>query len=262
MKRLIILVTMFLCAIGTFAQTYSDDKPIVAVDYFTASTMWARQYAVRLRDLVMGSYSKSNRIDIIDLERADGSAAVEQYVLYGSIDKMRCDGSRDRSGDKSYKASINYTLKLVDARTKKLLVQRSYLSEWSHKTYDEAINRALEFTSDQLKAFLEASFPLQGRILEMVEADKTGTKAAKVYIDLGTAEGMTKGQKMDVMMAVNIAGETTMKIVGTLTAKSVLSENRTLCKVNDGGDVIMNGLKNGKKIIVRTRMAHSFLSNY
>ena len=50
-----------------------------------------------------------------------------------------------------------------------------------------------------------------------------------------------------------MAGEISEKEIGTLTAVEVMSATRTLCKVNNGGDVIANNLASNVEMTIKSR---------
>ena len=82
-----------------------------------------------------------------------------------------------------------------------------------------------------------------------------------MYIDLGSARGIVKGQKFSVYLETDIAGEIARTEIGSLNAEEVLSANRTLCKVTKGGEEVLKAANEGQKLIVISRKARTFLDN-
>ena len=73
-----------------------------------------------------------------------------------------------------------------------------------------------------------------------------------VYINLGTSNGIKKGQKFDVAIMKDVAGEQVAKNIGTLTAIEV-SDTKTLCKVNSGEVDIFTSVNSGIDTAIKTR---------
>jgi hypothetical protein len=77
-------------------------------------------------------------------------------------------------------------------------------------------------------------------------------KALTVYINLGASNGIKKGQKFDVAIMKDVAGEQVAKNIGTLTATEV-SDTKTLCKVNSGEVDIFSSVNSSVDMVVKTR---------
>ena len=77
--------------------------------------------------------------------------------------------------------------------------------------------------------FVDEYFKMKGTIVQIESTKKD--KAQTVYIDLGTKRGVQKGQKFIVYIEMDIAGELSLKEVGRLNVKEVLSGTRSLCTV-------------------------------
>lgn len=77
-------------------------------------------------------------------------------------------------------------------------------------------------------------------------------KALTVYINLGASNGIKKGQKFDVAIMKDVAGEQVAKNIGTLTATEV-SDTKTLCKVNSGEVDIFTSVNSGIDTAIKTR---------
>lgn len=118
-------------------------------------------------------------------------------------------------------------------------------------TRDEAIAKTCDYAKNSMDNFVNETFPIEGLILKVETVKKD--KAQTVYIDLGNAQGVTDGQRFNVFLETDIAGEIGRTEIGALSAKEVVSAQRTLCKVTKGGKEIQEAFQKGQKLIVISR---------
>ena len=118
-------------------------------------------------------------------------------------------------------------------------------------TPDEAIIKTLDYVVISMDDFVDEYFKMKGTIVQIESTKKD--KAQTVYIDLGTKRGVQKGQKFIVYIEMDIAGELSLKEVGRLNVKEVLSGTRSLCTVSKGGEEIMKASKEENKLIILSR---------
>jgi len=122
----------------------------------------------------------------------------------------------------------------------------------------DAVSEACRMVRLNMNKMMEKVFPLTGTIVMIDE--KKDDEAESVYINLGSSNGLKKNQKFDVKIIQEVAGEMVPKTIGTLTAKEV-NANRTLCKVNDGGEEILSLSTSGVEMLVNSREKKGFLKN-
>ena len=101
-----------------------------------------------------------------------------------------------------------------------------------------------------MNKMVETVFPVKGVILMVDES--SNNKAKTVYISIGADNGIKKGQKFDVTVIRDVAGDKVLKTIGTVTAKEVGS-TKTLCSVNDGEEDILANSTSGIEMAVNTR---------
>ena len=94
-----------------------------------------------------------------------------------------------------------------------------------------------------------------GSVIEIAEAKKD--EAKKVYIDLGSDLGITKGQKFDVREEREIAGRKINKVIGELKVESVEAGDISLCKVTKNGKAIQAAFNEGKTLSIITKVDNS-----
>lgn len=103
-----------------------------------------------------------------------------------------------------------------------------------------------------MEDFINKYLKVSGKILEVAEVKKDNAK--KVYIDLGPALGVTKGQKFDVLEEKIIAGHKVKKAIGELKLESVEADDLSLCKVTKNGKAIQAALLAGKALTIITKV--------
>ena len=165
-----------------------------------------------------------------------------QYLIQGNITSMQGVKKTDSKGKTYYQGSVSYTLKIVDPSNGTLKGTQTFTHEGLTgnigDTPDEAIIKTLDYVVISMDDFVDEYFKMKGTI---------------VYIDLGTKRGVQKGQKFIVYIEMDIAGELSLKEVGRLNVKEVLSGTRSLCTVSKGGEEIMKASQEEKKLIILSR---------
>lgn len=284
MKKLTLTLLVCLFTLGINAQS-TEGKPVVYIEYFSFPNNVSNALQEALRNKVIEGIKATNKVELRDVasqpelkreeeRRKDASAMADatartsemrtlgaNYIITGDIATMEAPPKKDDKGNIYYKGVIKWTIKVIDASNGTLKSTKSFdhsgLTGRSGETQEKAIASTCDYAKIGMKDFVDEAFPIEGAILKV--EDEKGTKAQTVYIDLGNARGISKGQKFTVYLETEIAGETARTEIGALSAQEVISANRTLCKVTKGGDTINKKMKEGQKLIVVSRRAITFL---
>ena len=175
-----------------------------------------------------------------------------KYLIQGNITSMQGIKKTDSKGKPYYKGSVSYTLKIVDPSNGTLKGTQAFSHEGLTgsigDTPEEAIIKTLDYAKISMDDFVNENFKIQGTIVQVESTKKD--KAQTVYVDLGTKRGIQKGQKFTVYIEMDIAGELSLKEIGRLNVKEVLSGARSLCSVSKGGEEIMRATKEERKLII------------
>lgn len=267
-----------------FAQQVT--KQVVNVEDFSNQSGCNANEVEIVRNNVINSLQATKRIIVVDLkqqnlvkaeaERRKSEAAMNDnhevaeitqlnanYIIRGVVNSIDTQTRRSEYKGKvsvSWTTELKYTIQLIDPSTG--ATQNSYNYSASATSYDNASDSrrdAVANSAKNMKKFIEDAFPVKGTILQVAEGDSK--KAKTVYINLGTDQGIQKGQKFVVYAVVDVAGEKSEKEIGTLTAAEVMSATRTLCKVNNGGDVIAANLASNAEMTIKTRATKGFFAN-
>lgn len=272
-------------AIGVSFSAFAQ-KDVVLVDYFKYASGVDAAHVANLRTKVMAGIAETNRLQIVDIVTQSNMATEEErrkaesamndetarnsimqtlgakYIITGDVTTMSCTKETDKDGNVTYYGNLTWTIKIIESSNGVI----KYTKTFTHQsgggfgltqntgigyTYEEAILQTCNEVQKQMEKVVEEAFPIEGSLIKIETTKKN--KAETVYIDLGTAHGIEKGQDFDIFIEVDIAGELSRKNIGSLVAKEVLSANRTLCNVSKGGDLIVEADANGQKLIVVTR---------
>lgn len=279
MKNILLLLSFCLIPMLGHAQTNEDGKESVYIDYFSHPREISKNLAEALRNKIIEGIQKMNRVELIDVDsnealkaeakrRQETSAMGDaiarseamttlgaKYLIQGNITSMKGIQKTDSKGKTYYKGSVSYTLKIVDPSNGTLkntqVFSHDGLTGSTGDTPEEAIIKTLDYAKISMDDYVNENFKINGTIVQVESTKKD--KAQTVYIDLGTKRGIQKGQKFTVFIEMDIAGELSLKEIGRLNVKEVLSGTRSLCSVNKGGEMIMKATKEEKKLVIISR---------
>ncbi|WP_234395710.1 penicillin-binding protein activator LpoB [Bacteroides sp. Marseille-P3684] len=277
LKTLMLTLSWLLGFFTMYGQV--KEKPVVFVDYFDAPSNANKALIETLRGKVIEGIQETQRLQVIDVashaelkdeaERRKSESAMgdmtartsemrtlgADYIITGTIATMTATEQRDSDNKLYYKGSIHWTIKVIDAATGTLKTTQTFdhsgFTGSRGDTRNEAIAKTCDYAKNSMDNFVNETFPIEGLILKVETVKKD--KAQTVYIDLGNAQGVTDGQRFNVFLETDIAGEIGRTEIGALSAKEVVSAQRTLCKVTKGGKEIQEAFQKGQKLIVISR---------
>ncbi len=288
MRNLLLAALACLFVPGLNAQV-QNAKPVVYIEYFTAPDNLNETFTEALRSKVIEGIQATNRVELRDVasqaelskeaERrkaesamADETARMSEmrtlganFIITGDISIMEAAKKTDDEGKVSYKGTVRWSIKVIDASDGTLRITRSFdhsgITGKTGESPEQAILKTCDYAKISMGDFVDDTFPIEGTLLKVESLSKRKDKAQTVYIDLGSARGIVKGQKFSVYLETDIAGEIARTEIGSLNAEEVLSANRTLCKVTKGGEEVLKAANEGQKLIVISRKARTFLDN-
>lgn len=277
---------LFLSLLAVFALTTSyAQKEVVVVENFGSTDQFGDGDVTIIRNQVIAALQNTKRVILIDVKnqeaqakeairRASEEAASDNravsdigtmaanYILKGYLNtitvttKYREDYKTKQKVPYAY-AELNYTITLIDPATGATVSTRPCkITAESDNSNQEARAKAINNSGPGLASFIEECFPIKGKVLQIAE-EKNG-KAKSVYIDLGSEAGLTTGQMFDVYEIVDIAGERSESVIGSIKCVEVMSGKRALCKVSSGGDIISTKLAGNKELTIKSRARNSW----
>ncbi len=197
------------------------------------------EYSEAVKASVVSGLDNARRLTIIE-GAPDGIG--HDYILSGSISNISTTSKIDPpakkggTGNEYYKALISVTVNLSDAQSAEMIDSHIFsVSDndlgWMGSR-ERAMDGALKALSYKVTTYYNAIFPLYASIIERGEIDKDKQKT--VYVDLGTANGVSEGMQFDVYTVKTIAGKEAKTEIGRLKISKVMGDDISLCKVNKG----------------------------
>ena len=286
MRNLLLAVMLCFFVLGLNAQD-QNGKPVVYIEYFTSPDNLDETFVEALRNKVIEGIQATNRVELRDVasqaelrkeaeRRKEESAMADEtarmsemrtlganFIITGDISMMDATKRIDDKGKVSYKGTVRWSIKVIDASDGTLRTTRNFdhsgITGKTAESSKKAILKTCDYAEVSMSDFVDDTFPIEGMVLKVETLNKKKTKAQTVYIDLGSVCGIVVGQKFSVFLETDIAGEIARTEIGSLNAEEVLSANRTLCKVTKGGDAVLKAVNDGQKLIVVSRKARTFL---
>lgn len=272
--------------IACFAQSETAGKETVYIDYFTKSSDVNSSDVETLRNKIIEGFSATQRVTVIDVASneilkaealrrqessamGDATARKEEMstlgagsLIQGHVASIITTRKKDSDGNVSYESTVKFTIKIVDASTGTLTATESFDNLGIDDTAETSVARCLDISNASINKFVQKYFKVEGTIVQVKDVkEKKGKKMAEtVYINLGTANGVKKGQAFAVYEIVNVAGTMGEQVIGSIKVSQIMSESLSLCKVGKkGGDRIFDIMQegaasdNGPKIVIRTK---------
>lgn len=267
---------LFLSVVALFGllANAQDNKPVLTVENFTGNVN--SSVVNELRNKVIAAIP--TRVKVVDINNqaalaaekrrresedamgdagrvAEMTALMSNAIMKGNVDNLNVVRKEGHTLDKKpyiyYEATLTFSLSIVNAADGTIVAQQNFSESGTGDTEQLAVAAALKINAKPMERLINNAYKVEGKILAIDEQD--AKKAKKVYINLGSNDGIQKGTKIEAFREVDIAGEKSKKLIGELTVEEVMSGSRALCKVNKGGDVILVEFGKGTVMPVRTK---------
>ena len=281
--RKLLLFTIILLTLSN--KTLAQKKKIIAITAFeSADSSIPQSYIKAIENKVIAAFNKTGRFILVDRtnmnrvmqekelqkseEFMDGKRVSQdkmqgaEAIVTGIISGVTYSSSTMQDGSKSYNATINLSLRVIDVETGQVLANDVIYAEQSfggallstvvktNPTKEKAFYRALNGLTKSIDKFVNKRFPLTTGIVQITDAK--GGKARKVLLNLGESLGIRKGNYLKVMELKNIkVGNKTLvrKIeIGKLKVERVEGDELSEAKVIKGGKEILAKFNAGAKI--------------
>ncbi|WP_179320195.1 hypothetical protein [Winogradskyella helgolandensis] len=265
MNRPYIHLCFLFCFGLSFAQ--SETQLILGIADFTANTEQQEQFAGVLKERVIDLLNQTGRFKLVDIE---GSArqqsidkAAENYksnwiegnksinaehtltAFIGNIKFLKLNGG------KGYKATITYTIKILNTESGKYINNGTLTLSSSESdiklTPETALQNAIDTTSEEFKTYIKNSFPIKVSIAK-IEEEKKG-KALIIILNGGTENGIKKGQVYTSKFIDYSMGSPYPVSIGKVKITEVVNEKFSKAKVIKGGEEILKHFTASDKII-------------
>ena len=158
---------------------------------------------------------------------------VDTWVYKSAQDKVKY-----KIGNSGYKASIAFTVRIIDNETDETVAQQEFTSKKSEIMISRsaALPAALKTTDEAQKSFFKSFFNLRTTILKF---DKSNKKAvSELTITAGSSSGLKKGSELIVKQIEEVEGFEVETEVGVLKVTEA-GARTSKCKVSKGGKEIL-----------------------
>lgn len=281
MKKLTLVIILILSSAALFAQ-----KQVVVIDYFRYANGVSSADATALRSSVIAGINAINRVHLIDVEtesslqmevsRRNSELAMEDktaragvmktlganYLITGTVSKMDATYKSNDDGSSYYSGNIIYSLSVISVENGTIMGTENYtysgLTGNTGSTASDAVISTMNRVKQSMDNFVNEYFKLKGKVVEMNEANKKGDQAKSLYISLGSTEGISKDQILEVFEVKMIAGKEAESNIGEVKVDEVVASDLSMCKVTKGGKEIMTAFQKGSELRVKTRKDTGF----
>lgn len=271
MKRnILLLIILMVISIGAPAQKYT-----IYTDDFDSEIKVPNRVISMVRLAFIDGIRNTNRINVVDAIAAGSDLSLSpledarrfkaEYLLKGNLIKREAtdDGSSHRryhSRENSYKEKFTLRLDLIRTSDGVTISTRNYEEAGSASGKDatqySALENSLMNVPYEMGVFVETYFKVYGSILRVVSTKKD--KAKTIYINLGYNDPIKEGLRFDVVESGMLEGNYIETKIGEVRISEIMGPKISLCKVNKGGEDILNALNAGKTLKLISRQAKLF----
>lgn len=260
MDRMLLALTLLLTIApvsGQQAPVVPGRAKVVFVDYFTCAPGTGCNGVEMLRNGIMEYMKRNGRIELKEAgsvpalavkkeEQKSGAFMKDkvareqlvkrmgvQYAVTGHIRTLRITGKQEAGGGACYVGSLVFALKVKDLSEASVRFSRSYsYAGLTGRTPAEVIGQAIARMAPEMDAFAQENFKPEGLLVE-VERNRKGD-AEEVYVDLGFAQGVRCGQRLDVYAGLPVPHGNGGEMIGVLQVTEVLGDEIAVCKIKKG----------------------------
>lgn len=281
---------VFMAAILAFSvATMSAAMPTVYFQMFDNSGNVKDAWVETVRGAVLEGIHDTNRVNLIDavteasryeeeLRRLKDNLATDDLeatealmtkgasvLISGDVTALPISATTLDSGSTSYDASVTFTLRVVNALDGTMISTKTFtlpkavmgLSLTSlksvNKSEDEAVQAIKGDITKAMKGFVADAFPVSGVVEEIEKYSKNNKEVDTFYVGIGSEDGISKGNKLDVKVENKIGKKIAYKTIGEVEVIEVAGDDISLCKVKKGGVDIKDAMDQGKTVMVITK---------
>ncbi len=254
MNKLLILICVLFFFNEASAQQKQSKQLILGVADFTANTPQQKKFTNVLKEQVTDVLNKTGRFKLVDI---DGSAREQSFKMAKKNYKAEKWITEDMTihaehtltafignikfiklnGGKGYKATIAYTLKILNTESGKIINNGTHTFSSTESaiklTPETALQSAIETTNEELNKYIISFFPIKVGIAK-IEEEKKG-KAVSLILSGGSENGIEKGQTFTTKYIDYSMGSAYPKEIGRIKIIEVVNEQFSKAKVIKGG---------------------------
>lgn len=217
------------------------------------------KFADAVRSSVASGLSNVMRFRVSDGNSDAINEDVQVYSTDGTITNIsmvtKVETGKNIATTTYYRALVSVTVNLRNPKDGTVADSHTFSISDNDMTWlkseEKAMSNALERLTNRVTVYYDQLYPLFASIIEGADAKKD--KQKEVYIDLGEADGVSKGMQFNVYTVKSVAGKEARREIGRLKIEEVSGDEISLCKVTKGGDKIKNALDDGLTLVIISR---------
>ena len=250
-----------------------DSRLVVGVAKFSSDV--ETKYAGPITEKVVEMLTKSKRFNVVDRTSVDkiqselefqktenfidsehrseqGAMIGADYMVTGHIRQINISRILNVDGSVGgYKASLSFTLKIVETSTSISTEAQSFESKGGIKTLspERAVDEAIRTLDDKLKEYFDKNFPVNVKIAKIIKTKKD--EATLILISGGKSHGLEKGNKLTVQKIEMLDGKPYPSDIGIIKIVKIAGDSFSECSVLKGGSEILARYNATEKIICK-----------
>lgn len=278
-KTLTLSFLVLSMAVAAYAQ--NSNKPTMYVDKFIVGNGVSTDNYLKVRSAIINALAQTNKFEIItrdtesslkdeEARRSDErmlqdktartesmTSSASDYVMTGNVTACEISSTTYDDGTKSYSCALNYSITVAEAKTSKTIGSKTFASGSSGilsglveaftepvgSTPEEAVSNALKNISGDINKFIVEYFPLEG-IIYTTDYEVKKNKLITCYINLGSQDGVTKGDMFEVYVPSIKVGRLSYNTAGKIKVEEVVAPDLAQCKVVSGQEEIYSAISN------------------
>lgn len=238
MKKLFLLAALLLAAPAVMQA--QSEKPRILIEKFSKNDAVSTDDAVKIRSTVMNDFANTRRFELVDAvtiadleaEMAQRQRETADYIVNGTVLTMAYTSEINKEGKTQYGCSLSYSITMTDTKNESTLGTETFDVSASniYDTKEEAANAAADNISKNIRNFVITYLPITGTV-NPADYEAKKDKLQKCYINVGSSQGVKKGDTFKVLIPTVRAGRTTYKEVGDLKVEEVVDVDLSYCKI-------------------------------
>lgn len=280
--------SLFMMALIACATAFAA-KPTVYVSEFDNTAKTKDAWVEIVRSAVLEGFHNTNRTVLVDSKTEEARWEEEvrrlkenlstddlsttealktrgsHVILSGDVTAMSVPGKELDGGTMSYDATVTFTLKAVNAvdgamlGTKTFTLPKSVIGfsvtslKGVYHNEDEAVQAIKGDISKAMKDFVNESFPIVGTVESVETYTKNGKEVDTFYVGVGSEDGISKGNKLDIKVEQMIGKRKASKTIGECEVIEVAGDDISLCKVKKGGLEFKNAMDQEQTVVVGSK---------
>lgn len=252
MKRSILFL-MCIAVHSLMGYAQSDTRPVVGVAEFSCEGN--SKYAGLVTEKVVEMLTNTRRFQVVDrtsydrvrdeleLQKseafidsentsAQGVAIAAEKLITGHIAKIPVYAMKNPDGTvKGYRASVAFQMKVVDVETGLSTEATSFQGQTSEMMLspESAVTQSMTSLQEELEEYFRKNFPLQGKILKILECKKEA--AVAILLNVGKNQGVKNKDKFQVEHIEMLDGKPYPSPIGEITVTKLSGDDFAECSV-------------------------------